>query len=1341
MGDSAAERDGGGPPHEAGLFPVVVAANLKQRAPPTELTPAPAEMAFSSYRPPEPGKAVGQVHAPLRAAQLQEYFQSSSENEEGSSGYSSGPGGGQPVAAADSRQPGAWESRRETSATTLSKKESRKKKRKRDGKEKRSSCKHSKHKRHRHDADKVQDLERRHNGNLRGQHAGGRPPLPGGNFGGNNSELFFFDTHGDKDNLAYDSLYRGETPAYRSLVQGRSRHKLGVYGRHGPACDTSLAEGAGSGIKAQRYFSASQARQERDRSSVRTRFHRSNPASRPPGQRQQQRGGESGWAGSIASPQTGHRLQLPLPAVLPVEAGTEGSVEPNGVEAVAVMESVEEYIRRRTREFNEAVREEPWNLQAWLDYAAFQDQAVMLRQTRKLHLAEVSVAEKKLSILEKALQHIPSSEKLLLAFMDAMSVMATRPQLLTRWQRLLQQHGAAMPGLWERYLQLERGSFSDFRLAKLSEAYVEAVTALAGQAARLRREEAPCSELLKVEEARVGFVLQAVQAWLQGGYTERAVAAIQAALEFSAFSPPFPPSMATDASKAREFRRFWQSGAPRIGEEGAAGWSRWTEGPLHRQEEGKAPSEGLQDTAHEETGAGLPRNNGGPEEGDGGNGGAWSEWRDLGPADKADGGQDGPNGEGHNARAEQQTGGDGKGAAPNEQQADGKAEGIEGKEETEEEETEEELMARLGMKLEAGLGALGEQAGISPATLTNWLEQEVRRSSSQWGPVPPGPEGGHEGNAEAEEGKAIAKQEVEVERLLELEDVSSFLVSLDHSLDVREQLALGCCVLLGAPLGRCLCSNSRISHFLGSTSDSFSDADCRAVCAALPIMAGNMADWQQGLAWLLPPGLESCTVNPQVGPPWETEAGAPGSAWWEADSSRMDFLRRLVRLLVTGPLSGQPALARALFRLEAAASARGGGSKEGAKAVLADRREDLALWGAYAAVEAENRRFKSARKIYAAAMASVPPSERMSSAHLFLGRAELELQEAAGSQPAAVAASGSGSLAALRVLVYLGAGAEDSAEVTRSALLSARRGFQDMLPKALQSNGGRLDHSSAALIMAAILFEALAPPSSDSAEAPASDTTGGLSSGMTAAATLFNAAVESTDSSVRRMSIHHERLQVFFARLITSPVAVAYLPGTAAASGSCHSLRVSPRAAKRAVSGVLEDFPTSPEALSIWAELHERMHHLSALRATLTGIAGRLQRGVAGGTPLLWALLLRVESRRPGGRHRVHGTLESCLASSSSLRSCPVLWRIYLAHHLAAGQLEQAHRVFLRAIHECPSSKALWLDGFAGLRSHLSSREAGELLDICRDKEVFLRTDIFEVLLAGIDSELDEEGG
>lgn len=54
--------------------------------------------------------------------------------------------------------------------------------------------------------------------------------------------------------------------------------------------------------------------------------------------------------------------------------------------------------------------------------------------------------------------------------------------------------------------------------------------------------------------------------------------------------------------------------------------------------------------------------------------------------------------------------------------------------------------------------------------------------------------------------------------------------------------------------------------------------------------------------------------------------------------------------------------------------------------------------------------------------------------------------------------------------------------------------------------------------------------------------------------------------------------------------------------------------------------------------------------------------------------------------------------------------------------------------------QAVWLDGFSWLRGHLSPREIGELLDICREKEVFLRTDIFEVLLAGMDDD-DGNGG
>ncbi len=55
-----------------------------------------------------------------------------------------------------------------------------------------------------------------------------------------------------------------------------------------------------------------------------------------------------------------------------------------------------------------------------------------------------------------------------------------------------------MPGLWDRYLLLQRQSFSEFRLAGLHQCFSQAIQALAGQAARCRREGAPMEEILKV---------------------------------------------------------------------------------------------------------------------------------------------------------------------------------------------------------------------------------------------------------------------------------------------------------------------------------------------------------------------------------------------------------------------------------------------------------------------------------------------------------------------------------------------------------------------------------------------------------------------------------------------------------------------------------------------------------------------------------------------------------------------------------------------------------------------------------------------------------------------------
>lgn len=67
-------------------------------------------------------------------------------------------------------------------------------------------------------------------------------------------------------------------------------------------------------------------------------------------------------------------------------------------------------------------------------------------------------------------------------------------------------------------------------------------------------------------------------------------------------------------------------------------------------------------------------------------------------------------------------------------------------------------------------------------------------------------------------------------------------------------------------------------------------------------------------------------------------------------------------------------------------------------------------------------------------------------------------------------------------------------------------------------------------------------------------------------------------------------------------------------------------------------------------------------------------------------------------------------------------------------RLEQFHDLFigcclLTLFNIYHRSKKLWLDGFLKLNSTLSAKELSDLQEVMRDKELNLRTDIYEILL------------
>lgn len=114
---------------------------------------------------------------------------------------------------------------------------------------------------------------------------------------------------------------------------------------------------------------------------------------------------------------------------------------------------------------------------------------------------------------------------------------------------------------------------------------------------------------------------------------------------------------------------------------------------------------------------------------------------------------------------------------------------------------------------------------------------------------------------------------------------------------------------------------------------------------------------------------------------------------------------------------------------------------------------------------------------------------------------------------------------------------------------------------------------------------------------------------------------------------------------------------------------------------------------------------------------------------IVWIFALLFEMSRGSSQHRIHGLFERALANEI-LHNSVVLWRCYVAYEInIACNPSAARRIFFRAIHACPWSKSLWLDGFLKLNSILTGKELSDLQEVMRDKELNLRTDIYEILL------------
>ncbi|CAK7327938.1 unnamed protein product [Dovyalis caffra] len=890
-----------------------------------------------------------------------------------------------------------------------------------------------------------------------------------------------------------------------------------------------------------------------------------------------------------------------------VEVSHEGVDRPSSVlkDCLVVEESWDDEVLRKTREFNKLTREHPHDEKVWLDFAELQDKVASMQPQKG---ARLQTLEKKISILEKATELNPDNEELLLCLMKAYQSRDSSDMLIGRWEKVLMHHSGNYK-LWKEYLRVVQGEFSRFKVSDMRKMYAHAIQAVSSACSRQFRqfyqnEEKPSSldpAIVQLELGLVDIFLNLCRLEWQAGYQELATALFQAEIEFTVFCPSL---LLTDHSKLRLFEHFWNSDGPRVGEEGAVGWSTW----LEKEEENR------QRILKEEASHNEER-------------GGWTGWSEL--LSK------------HEETAKNQD------AVHNDVTADVFLEESENEDIKQEDDTEA-LLKQLGIDLDAEPSSEVKDS----STWARWSQEESLRDWNQWMPV----HGKSGGRISPSSGTPDGEADEHFLRAVLFEDVSEYLFSL-NSEEARLSLVSQFIEFFGGDLSQWICTNSSSWKEKILSIEVLPDSISKNLRSLHDILDRSEGSSSSNSLKLLMGIMSNCSKR----------------------TDTMKFLRNAVLLCLTAfprnHILEEAALVAEEFSITKMDSSTP--CRALAKSLLKNDRQDVLLCGVYARREAVFGNIGHARRVFDMALASVeglPPVSdldlRSNAPLLYFWYAETELANSSGNNQESPSR-------ALHILSCLGNGVKYipfESKPSSLQLLRAHQGFKERL-KIVRSAWvrGVVDDQSLALACSAALFEEL---------------TTGWAAGIAVLDEAF------------KMVLPDRR---------------------------CHSYQL------EFLFNYYDDAQhggMAQQKVCILGWVHVACIALMPQQMTFRNFPNCRENPMKPSV-ILWLFALSFEMSRGSSQHRIHGLFERAL-ENERLSNSVILWRLYVAYEVdIACNPSAAKRAFFRAIHACPWSKKLWLDGFLKLNSILTVKELSDLQDVMRDKELNLRTDIYEILLQG----------
>ncbi|XP_013400214.1 protein NRDE2 homolog [Lingula anatina] len=264
--------------------------------------------------------------------------------------------------------------------------------------------------------------------------------------------------------------------------------------------------------------------------------------------------------------------------------GKTEDLTPVTVQEDTLVETHEQYIQRRTAEYNKHTRENPGDIKMWLEFVNFQDETVSKDQElfkpsehEKRKRRELFVLEKKISIIEKALKTNPASLELKMKQLELSGLIWEADKLHSDWENLVFLH-PNNPQLWQKYLTFIQSRFSTYSTSKTLSAFHKALQVLNGFVIGSTKSH---PLLPSTEEHMIGLFNEMCTFLKQAGQMEKAIASFQALIEFNLCCPESLMAL-PQKDRLDVFEAFWDSGMPRFGETGAIGWANCVkEKPVH----------------------------------------------------------------------------------------------------------------------------------------------------------------------------------------------------------------------------------------------------------------------------------------------------------------------------------------------------------------------------------------------------------------------------------------------------------------------------------------------------------------------------------------------------------------------------------------------------------------------------------------------------------------------------------------------------------------------------------------------------------------------------------------